>query len=67
MTEILDIFKVTTAKVTNATAVGCNRNGPRNVVLVYNVTIVEIGDGLFKKYCPMVIGCVLRTAGSSLL
>ena len=35
------------------------------VVVVYHVTIVAIGHGLLKKFWPMVIGCVLRTAGSS--
>ena len=27
------------------------------VVVVYHVTIVGIGHGLFKKFWPMVIGC----------
>ena len=35
------------------------------VVVVYHVTIVAIGHGLLKKFWPLVIGCVLRTAGSS--
>ena len=39
---------------------------PANVV-VYHVTIVAIGHGLLKKFSPMVIGCVLRTAGSSII
>ena len=37
------------------------------VVVVYHVTIVAIGHGLLKKFWPMVTGCVLRTAGSSLI
>ena len=32
------------------------------VVVAYHVTIVEIGHGLLKK-----LGCVLRTAGSSII
>ena len=39
----------------------------RDVVVVYHVTIVAIGHGLLKKFWPMVIGCVLRTAGSSII
>ena len=35
------------------------------VVDVHRVTIVAIGHGLLKKIWPLVIGCVLRTAGSS--
>ena len=38
----------------------------RHVVVVYHVTIVAIGHGLLKKIWPMVIGCFLRTAGSSM-
>ena len=34
------------------------------VVVVYHVTIVAIRHGLLKKFWPIVIGCVLRTAGS---
>ena len=34
-----------------------------HVVVVYHVSIVAIGHGLFKKFWPLVIGCVLRTAG----
>ena len=34
----------------------------RYVVVVYHVTIVAIGHGLLKKFWPLVIGCVLRTA-----
>ena len=37
------------------------------VVVVYNVTIVAIGHGLLKKFWPLVVGCVLRTAGSSII
>ena len=37
------------------------------VVVVYHVTIVAIGHGLLKKFWPMVIGCLLRTAGSSII
>ena len=36
------------------------------VVVVYHITIVAIGHGLLKKFWPMVIGRVLRTAGSTL-
>ena len=37
------------------------------VVAVYHVTIVAIGHGLLKKFWPLVIGCVLRTAGTSII
>ena len=38
------------------------------VVVVYHVTIVAIGHGLLKKFWPfLVLGCVLRTAGSSFI
>ena len=37
------------------------------VVVVYHVTIVAIGHGLLKKFWPSVLGCVLRTAGSSII
>ena len=37
------------------------------VVVVYHVTIVAIGHELLKKFWPMVIGCLLRTAGSSII
>ena len=37
------------------------------VVVVYHVTIVAIGNGLLKKFWSMMIGCVLRTAGSSII
>ena len=40
----------------------------RYVVVVNHVTIVAIGHGLLlKKFWPMVIGCVQRTAGSSII
>ena len=45
---------------------GTLRNGP-GVVVVYHVTVVTIRDGLLKKFWPLVIGCVLRTAGSSII
>ena len=35
------------------------------VVVVYHVTIVSIRHGLLKTFWPLVIGCVLRTAGST--
>ena len=38
-----------------------------SVVVVYHVAIVAIGNGLLKKFWPMVIGCVLRTAWSSII
>ena len=38
-----------------------------NVVVVYHVTIVAIGHGLLKDIWPLLIGCVLRTAGSSII
>ena len=38
-----------------------------DVVVVYHVTILAIGHGLLEKFWPMVIGCVLRTAGSSII
>ena len=34
-------------------------------VVVYHITIVAIRHGFWKKLWPLVIGCVLRTAGSS--
>ena len=37
-------------------------NGYYCVVVVYHVTIVTIGHGLLKKFWPLVLGCVLRTA-----
>ena len=37
------------------------------VVVVYHITIVAIGHGLLKKLWPLVLGCVLRTAGSSII
>ena len=37
------------------------------VVVVYHVTIVAIGHGLLKKFWPLVLGCVLHTAGSSII
>ena len=33
----------------------------------YHVTIVAIGHGLLKKFWPLALGCVLRTAGSSII
>ena len=36
-------------------------------VAVYHVTILAIGHGLLTKFWPMVIGCILRTAGSSII
>ena len=41
--------------------------GSLYVVVVYHVTIVAIGHGSLKKFWPLVIGCVLRTAGSSII
>ena len=38
-----------------------------NCVVVYLVTIVAIGHGLLKKFWPLVLGCVLRTAGTSII
>ena len=37
------------------------------VVVVYIVTIVAIGHGLLKKFWPLVLGCVLRTAEGSII
>ena len=37
------------------------------VVVVYHVTIVAILHGLLKKFWPLVLGSVLRTAGSSII
>ena len=37
------------------------------VVVVYHVTIVAIGHGLLKEFWALVLGCVLRTAGSSII
>ena len=37
------------------------------VFVVCHVTIVAIGQGLLKKFWPLVIGCVLRTIGSSII
>ena len=39
----------------------------QHVIVVYHVTIVAIGHGLLKKFWPMVIGCVLRTTGGSII
>ena len=35
------------------------------ITVVYHVTLIAIGHGLLKKFWPLVLGCVLRTAGSS--
>ena len=35
--------------------------------VVYIVTIVAIGHGLLKKFGPLVLGCVLRNAGSTII
>ena len=40
---------------------------PTYVVVIYYVTIAAIGHGLLKKFWPLVLGCVLRTAGSSII
>ena len=37
------------------------------VVVVYHVSIVAIGHWLLKKFWPLALGCVLRTAGSSII
>ena len=37
------------------------------VIVVYHVTILAIGHGLLKKFWLLVLGCVLRTAGSSII
>ena len=37
------------------------------IVVVYYVTIVAIGHGLLKKFWPLLLGCVLRTAGSYII
>ena len=37
------------------------------VVVVDHVTIVAVGHGLLKKFWPLALGCVLRTAGSSII
>ena len=37
------------------------------VVVVYHVTIVAIRHGLLKEFWPLVLGCVLSTAGSSII
>ena len=37
------------------------------VVVVNHVTTVAIGHRVLKKFWPMVLGCVLRTAGSSII
>ena len=44
-----------------------NKKGLPCVVVVFHKTISEIGYGLLKKFWPLVIGCVLRTAGSSII
>ena len=47
---------------------GVAQNTPKVVVVVvYHVTTVAIGHGLLKKFWPLVLGCVLRTAGSSII
>ena len=47
--------------------VGVYNTGRDSVVVVYHVTIIAIGHGLLKKCWPLVLGCVLRTVGSSTL
>ena len=37
------------------------------VVVVYHVAIVANGHGLLKKFWLLVLGCVLRTAGISII
>ena len=37
------------------------------VVAVYHVTNVANGHGQFKRFQPMAVSCVLRTAGSSIV
>ena len=37
------------------------------IVVVYHVTIVAIGHRMFKEIWPISRGCVLCTAGSSLI
>ena len=37
------------------------------VVVVYHATIVAIGHGLLEEISPLVIGCVLRTVGISII
>jgi len=49
-------------KCVTATTTWTHSTGKTHVVVVYHVTIVAIGHGLLKKFWPMVIGCVLRTA-----
>ena len=44
----------------------CENTVP-DVVVVYHVTIVAIGHGLLKEFWPLVLGCVLRTAGNSII
>ena len=47
--------------------VGALHKHIRFVVVVYHVTIVAIGHGLLKKFWPLVLGCVLHTAGSPII
>ena len=37
------------------------------VVVIYHLAIIAIGHGLLKKCRPLVIGCVLRSAGSGII
>ena len=37
------------------------------VVAVHHLTIAAIGHGLLNTFWPMLIGCVFRTAGSSVI
>ena len=43
----------------------CLISGPMMLLLL--LTIVAIGHGLLKKIWPLVLGCVLCTAGSSII
>ena len=40
----------------------CHNSEKEYVVEAYHVTIRAIGHGLLKKYWPLLIDCVLRTA-----
>ena len=44
-------------------ALAYNESIEGNLVVIYHVTIVAIRHGVLKKFWPMVMGCVLRTAG----
>ena len=65
--EIVNLLEPQAAQVTTESL---NNVHVCNVCVVDNhvaILALDNGHGLLKKFWPMVIGCVLRTAGSSLI